>query len=42
MNDDWRSRSKMTGRDMAKAAGIILGLMVGAILLIWALTRFLH
>jgi hypothetical protein len=40
--NDWRSRNKMTGREMAKAAGIILGLMVGAIVLIWALTRLLH
>jgi hypothetical protein len=41
MNDDWRSRNTLSGRDAAKAAAVILGLLFGCILLLWVVTRAL-
>ena len=42
MNDDWRSRNKMTSRDAVKAAAAILGLLAACILVLWVLTRLMR
>jgi hypothetical protein len=42
MNNDWRSRNKMTPRQGLKVALAILGLMAGCILVLWALGRFMR
>jgi hypothetical protein len=42
MNNDWRSRNTMTGRDALKAAAAILGLLFACILLAWIATKLLR
>jgi hypothetical protein len=42
MNDDWRSRNNLSGRDALKAAAAIMGLLIGCILLVWVTTRLLR
>lgn len=42
MNDDWRSRNTLTGRDALKVALAILGLLAACIALAWVLTKSLH
>jgi hypothetical protein len=42
MNNDWRSRNTMTGRDALRAASAILGLLIACILTAWLVTRALR
>jgi hypothetical protein len=42
MNDDWRSRNKMTGREMMRVALAVLGLMAGCIAVIWVVSRLMR
>jgi hypothetical protein len=42
MNDDWRSRIKMTKHDGLKAAVAIIGLMAACIVAVWLLGRVLR
>ena len=42
MDDDWRTRNKMSSREAVKAAAAILGLLAACILILWALTRLMR
>jgi len=39
MNDDWRSRNTMTGREALKVAATILALLASCILVAWVVTK---
>ena len=42
MDDDWRSRNKMSSREGVKAAAAILGLLAACILVLWLLTHLMR
>lgn len=42
MNNDWRSRNTMTGRDALKIAAAILGLLFACIMVAWVGTKLLR
>ena len=42
MNGDWRSRNTLSGRDAAKAAAAIIGLLFACILLACVVTKTLR
>lgn len=42
MNDDWRSRNTLTGRDALKVAVAVLGLLAACIAVAWVVTKSLR
>ncbi len=42
MDDDWRTRNKMSSREAMKAAAAVLGLMVSCVFVLWVLARLMR